>query len=319
MKKNYFGTSLTGYNNDNYLLDTGIGQIMIRIPVITKHETDIQMLSEGRVLRFLQNYDLNIPQVLFFDEKNRVLLEEYIDGDTLDTKYSVETEIPETVLSEIAGLMGKLHSINISEFPDPIDTVTFSVRSFYEFVHNQIKETCGNLYTKASDLYGAMNIKKEDLDAFFLISPTVLNERQPCLCHCDVHRKNLLLDKKKQLWLLDWELALIGDPLYDLAIHFQKMRYSDEEKIMYLKYYGEVHEIDDSHTTMDQIEIYRLMEAVKYAMVDIQHVIAQAREGRIDNTMIKRYYRKLCYAYEALHVDNRISIQELQKIIERQK
>jgi thiamine kinase-like enzyme len=40
------------------------------------------------------------------------------------------------------------------------------------------------------------------------------------LVHADVHRKNIL----------DGELALLGDPVYDLAVHLHEMGYLPEEE-----------------------------------------------------------------------------------------
>ena len=287
---------------------------MIRIPIISDHSTDIRMLSENMVLKYLQDYDLNIPQLLFYDERNNILLEKYIEGETLDKKFSVEAMIPKTILSEISEIMGKLHSVNLSRFPYPYGYTTFSVQSFYVFVHDQIYDVCNSLYTESKEL---LNVLKEDLDKFFSTTHKSFSERLPVLCHCDVHRKNLLVDKDDRLWLLDWELALIGDPLYDIAIHFQKMRYNTAEKEIFFRHYCEVTGLEYSQSILDQVEIYRLMEAVKYAVVDIHHVIAQAKEGRLDDIMLNRYYRKLIYAYDALQTNDRITIIELQKVIER--
>ncbi|MCM2577319.1 aminoglycoside phosphotransferase family protein [Streptomyces meridianus] len=45
------------------------------------------------------------------------------------------------------------------------------------------------------------------------------------LLHGDLHRENLIVDCQGELWTIDWELAMIGDPLYDLATHLHLMRY----------------------------------------------------------------------------------------------
>jgi thiamine kinase-like enzyme len=39
----------------------------------------------------------------------------------------------------------------------------------------------------------------------------------PALCHHDLHRLNLLFDRAGRLWLVDWEYAGLGDPVFDLA------------------------------------------------------------------------------------------------------
>jgi thiamine kinase len=41
--------------------------------------------------------------------------------------------------------------------------------------------------------------------------------RAHALCHHDVHAQNLVTDHAGRLWLVDWEYAGLGDPLFDLA------------------------------------------------------------------------------------------------------
>jgi dihydroneopterin aldolase len=53
-----------------------------------------------------------------------------------------------------------------------------------------------------------------------------LTDRPFCLLHGDLHRDNLIVAAGDgALWTIDWELALLGDPLYDLATHLHLMRY----------------------------------------------------------------------------------------------
>lgn len=52
-----------------------------------------------------------------------------------------------------------------------------------------------------------------------------LADRPFCLLHADLHRENFILDPQGGLWTIDWELAMFGDPLYDLATHLHLMRY----------------------------------------------------------------------------------------------
>jgi len=41
--------------------------------------------------------------------------------------------------------------------------------------------------------------------------------RAHALCHHDVHAQNLVTDRAGRLWLVDWEYAGLGDPVFDLA------------------------------------------------------------------------------------------------------
>ena len=40
----------------------------------------------------------------------------------------------------------------------------------------------------------------------------------PFLLHRDLRPANLLVDHKKKIWIVDWERAILGDPLYDIAM-----------------------------------------------------------------------------------------------------
>ena len=41
--------------------------------------------------------------------------------------------------------------------------------------------------------------------------------RANALCHHDIHAQNLVTDCADRLWLVDWEYAGLGDPVFDLA------------------------------------------------------------------------------------------------------
>jgi aminoglycoside phosphotransferase (APT) family kinase protein len=45
------------------------------------------------------------------------------------------------------------------------------------------------------------------------------------LCHGDLGRNNIMVDSEGQVSFIDWELAVWGDPLWDIAAHLHRMRY----------------------------------------------------------------------------------------------
>ncbi|CAL9457705.1 hypothetical protein SUDANB106_02594 [Streptomyces sp. enrichment culture] len=57
-----------------------------------------------------------------------------------------------------------------------------------------------------------------------------LTPRPFCLLHGDLHRANLIVDGSGLLWTIDWELAMLGDPLYDLATHLYLMGYPPSQE-----------------------------------------------------------------------------------------
>jgi hypothetical protein len=52
-----------------------------------------------------------------------------------------------------------------------------------------------------------------------------LRSRPFALLHTDLHRHNILVGADGRLAVIDWEHAMFGDPLYELATHMARMRY----------------------------------------------------------------------------------------------
>ncbi|WP_405735095.1 aminoglycoside phosphotransferase family protein [Streptomyces sp. NBC_00028] len=67
----------------------------------------------------------------------------------------------------------------------------------------------------------------------FLPGVVKLTKRPFSLLHTDVHRGNVVVSPRKngeRLIPIDWESALYGDPLHELATHLVRMRYVDVER-----------------------------------------------------------------------------------------
>ncbi|MEU6849063.1 aminoglycoside phosphotransferase family protein [Actinacidiphila alni] len=79
------------------------------------------------------------------------------------------------------------------------------------------------------DLLTELGVPRGALAAFERRRPQ-LTDRPRALLHGDLHRKNFVVDPDGALWTIDWELALIGDPLYDLATHLHLMAYPEDQE-----------------------------------------------------------------------------------------
>lgn len=75
------------------------------------------------------------------------------------------------------------------------------------------------------ELLDALRVPPARLDAFEQ-RHRELTDRPRKLLHGDLHSKNFVVDRSGHLWTIDWELALVGDPLYDLATHLHLMGYT---------------------------------------------------------------------------------------------
>jgi thiamine kinase-like enzyme len=78
-------------------------------------------------------------------------------------------------------------------------------------------------------VFGPLRVPKKPLQPIFDRFET-LSPRPFRLLNHDLHRGNIILGPDNHTVVLDWELALVGDPLSDLANHFHLMRYSKAEQ-----------------------------------------------------------------------------------------
>ncbi len=87
------------------------------------------------------------------------------------------------------------------------------------------------------------------------------------LLHTDIHRKNMILADGRT-YFLDWELALWGDPVYDLAVHLHKTAYQPDEHDTLLDRWAHAVPGAASDGWETDLPIYLAHERVKSAIVD---------------------------------------------------
>ncbi|MGH3694869.1 MAG: phosphotransferase [Pseudonocardiaceae bacterium] len=112
-------------------------------------------------------------------------------------------------------------------------------------------------------------------DFGFPTEPLVLIEaawssltRRPLVCvHADIHRKNMII-KNGTSYFLDWELALWGDPVYELAVHFHKMGYAPAERDHVVELWQAALRPEYTAGWEHDLDVYLAHEQIKSAIVD---------------------------------------------------
>ncbi|MFI1965906.1 phosphotransferase [Streptomyces pathocidini] len=157
----------------------------------------------------------------------------FIEGETLAARHPAKTSVPETYLTQLAELFEQLIAIKPGELSlertceardRPADGDTTG------FLHRLIHFTEHQVLLRHSDRYGGLFAALGvPIDALPWLRERAerhgLAERPFCLLHGDLHRENLVVAPDGRLWTIDWELAMAGDPLYDLATHLHLMDY----------------------------------------------------------------------------------------------
>lgn len=157
----------------------------------------------------------------------------YIEGEPLSRRHPPGTAPSRRQLGHIVTLFGRLARIG----PADLDLlhrcpVARRPRSSGGFLAALLRFTRERVYhvhaPTLEPLFATLRFDPALLapDGLLAHRAAHLADRPFALLHGDLHRDNLIVAADGGgLWTIDWELALVGDPLYDLATHLHLMRY----------------------------------------------------------------------------------------------
>ncbi|KFG07126.1 phosphotransferase family protein [Streptomyces scabiei] len=190
--------------------------------------------SEERLLTELHGRIDNIPDLI---EVEGTVLQRFVEGETLGALHPSGTAVPDKEFEQILTLFRQLayvrpRSLLVKRRCERRDRAREGDSA--GFLDRLICFTEDKVYRDNLPEYGRLF---EDLnldpDSFKQLRKHVsgLRDRPFCLLHADLHRENLIVDRDRRLWVIDWELAMFGDPLYDLATHLYLMSYPPEQEL----------------------------------------------------------------------------------------
>jgi hypothetical protein len=191
--------------------------------------------SEDALLIVLADHIPRVPTVLTIADG--VSVHNFIEGETLAQAVPTGAPLPERHLVQIEALFRSLAAFDVARLDglkrvcvsgsrdrDSDDSGAF-LQSLVDFTHTEV---CQAHLPQFGELFEDLGISDDALPAFGKEAPP-LTTRPYALLHGDLHRENFIVDPRGRLWTIDWELARIGDPVYELATHLHLMRYSDRQ------------------------------------------------------------------------------------------
>ncbi|MFJ8083358.1 phosphotransferase family protein [Streptomyces sp. NPDC096205] len=99
--------------------------------------------------------------------------------------------------------------------------------------------------------------------------------RRPVLLHGDLNPWNLVrCPDRRALTLIDWELALVGDPLYDLVRHMHLTPTGSEIRDRMIRRWAERMPKECSRGWAEDWRVYRWLEIVRSAYVDLDRLVS---------------------------------------------
>ncbi|MEV0775612.1 phosphotransferase [Streptomyces sp. NPDC050428] len=228
---------LTGYHHEAYAIPLPRGNALggryvranLRMPRPGVVWFDRRYFaSEDSLLRALHGRIDRIPEVIRTESHG--VLQGFVEGRTLGAGWPGGRSLSARHLSQLGSFFNQLVSVDpyapdIARLPAvgarPEDGDSAAVLGqLIDFTEQQVYRRHERRY---GPLFAALGVAgPAGLDRLRERSRT-LTGRPFALLHGDLHRDNFVIDLAGDLWVIDWELAMIGDPLYDLATHLHLM------------------------------------------------------------------------------------------------
>ena len=260
--------SASGFYNCNVRLVTPAGPVIVRMPIPGTDVMDLAIWPESSVLRAIRDTGTHAPRLLCAHDSPPYQVLECIDGELLDASAPRGAPVPGHVIGDVAEVFGQLCGIPREAIPPlpadwPADGET---ADFARRLSAVTADVYARFRPEFGELFAGLGIPANPLAAV-LARWATLKPRPFRLLHTDIHRKNMILSRGRT-YVLDWELALWGDPVYDLAVHLHKMGYSPAEYAAAQTAWLAAVPRDASEGWEPDLRTYLAHERIKSAIVD---------------------------------------------------
>ena len=231
-------------------------------------------LSEHAVLRAIEEsgVDVAAPKILalgWSHEGQPFAIHTY-EGPS-DTERPPNHPVNGLLPREADKLVDQLHALTKVNYLQ-VDPLAGQGR-FYEWLSEQLVAMVGELPKQSQQLARFLGLPDAKVLAQILARHTV-SDRKPALLHGDLNPWNLVRrDDDLALTIIDWEMALVGDPLYDLVRHMHLTPTRPEIRDRMFNRWERL--LPPEHTTAwrQDWRVYRWIEIVRSAYVDLDRLV----------------------------------------------
>ncbi|MGA5406252.1 aminoglycoside phosphotransferase family protein [Streptomyces lavendulocolor] len=259
----------SGHYNRNVRVDADGASFVVRMRSGTAEPMDLVLWPEADVLAAITPYVPSAPRLVHAGTAPDFQVHGFVEGRRVDDIHPDGKPLPEAVLDAVGGLFTDLLRVPPEALPPvpghwPRDgDITAFAERLLDLVHT-IRHR-GD--TATAGLYEALGVP-DDPCALLRTRAATLAERPFRLLHADIHRKNMILTAQDRVVFLDWELALWGDPVYDLADHLHKMSCTPADHATITAAWHRAAPPECREGWRDDLAYYLAYEAVKSAVVD---------------------------------------------------
>lgn len=231
-----------GLTNDNYKAVIGAESYFIRCGRKQNYLLGASLETEWQCTTLTSSVGLSPKTVKFFPDE-RILVTEFIG----DQSQKINLRNRDT-MEQFCRLVRSLHRLPC-QFPTkfcPFETINNYAKNGIEKGAVLPEAFVNEIMPFLADLQKNINFDEANLVP----------------CHLDLHKGNVLNDGHR-LWLIDWEYAAMGDPLFDIAVIGATDFFTDEEMNQLLHVY--LGRVPDSQE-VDYIYMMRILADARWAL-----------------------------------------------------
>lgn len=284
---------MTGYYNENYRVDTAVGPVLVRIPIAGADEMDIRLFRESEILTLVRGQRVRAPRVLFVSDAPPFQIHQYVEGVQGSIAFPPGTDIPAHFIPDVVTMIERLHRVRSDELPAAAPDWPHDGDS--TGILRRLIANTQRIYDESVArfgwLYEEIGVPENPLVSVWAQAST-LSPRPFRLCHCDIHRKNVIVEHDST-YFLDWEHALFGDPIYDLAVHMHKMGYPPADETRFIELTRDRLEGQTTTALERDIDLYRRHERMKSVIVDAVRYRKQGTAPGVGNAQVDYLAGKL--------------------------
>nr|WSX52810.1 aminoglycoside phosphotransferase family protein [Streptomyces sp. NBC_00974] len=294
------GEALAGHYNRNVRVQADTGPVIVRIRAQGSDAMDLTLWPEAELLEAIGPHVPSAPRLLYAGKDPEFQIHGFVAGRRVDALAPDGKPLPEAVLDGVAGFFAGLLRVPAAalpaipaDWPRDADTAGFAERLLGLVREIRLRGDGGT-----GRLYDELGIPGDPC-AVLRGRARSLAGRPFRLLHADIHRKNMILGDDGHIDFLDWELALWGDPVYDLADHLHKMSYTPVERRMVAEGWQRVAPEECREGWRPDLDYYLAYEAVKSAVVDAVRWgrrIAESQDPDARRTLSRELAQKIAAA-----------------------
>ncbi|AMW11317.1 phosphotransferase enzyme family protein [Streptomyces qaidamensis] len=264
-------------------LNTVVSVPGIDFPVVVRRELagvcrrQRRFLSEHAVLRAIEESSAGVaaPRVLALGETyqgDTIALHTYVGPRDVDRPpgHPVHGLLPH----EADGLVDQLCALTQVRYQvvDP----TAGECAFHQWLRDQLISLVRDLPKESQQLARHLGLPGADrLRA--ILSRHEVSDREPALLHGDLSPRNLVRrDDRLALTLIDWEMAVVGDPLYDLVRHMHLTPTRPEIRARMFRRWEHRLPAEYTRDWRRDWPVYRRLEIVRSAYLDLDRLVTGA-------------------------------------------